>query len=197
MTVSSGNPDLVEVFDCFTYFPLQTGPGGANLNYLDMAVEAQGYMYILSYIKDGSESSDYLLDVYAPDGTFLFRSPDASKSTKLQNIVGGRLVVDIWRDLYALSYETFKGPNGGIQPGLAHWTPTPPLFSFPLTEQPNFNAQNISAVAADFAAHNIHLSNQAFIVVENPDGYWQVKDQNTIYHVYRTGDALQVYSIPA
>jgi hypothetical protein len=197
LTVSSGNPDLVEVFDCFTYFPLQTGPGGANLNYLDMAVEAQGYMYILSYIKDGSESSDYLLDVYAPDGTFLFRSPDASKSTKLQNIVGGRLVVDIWRDLYALSYETFKGPNGGIQPGLAHWTPTPPLFSFPLSEQPNFNAQNISAVAADFAAHNIHLSNQAFIVVENPDGYWQVKDQNTIYHVYRTGDALQVYSIPA
>lgn len=197
LTVSSGNPDLVEVFDCFTYFPLQTGPGGANLNYLDMAVEAQGYMYILSYVKDGSESSDYLLDVYAPDGTFLFRSPDASKSTNPQNIVGGRLVVDLWRDLYALSYETFKGPNGGIQPGLAHWTPTPPLFSFPLTEQPNFNAQNISAVAADFAAHNIHLSNQAFIVVENPDGYWQVKDQNTIYHVYRTGDALQVYSIPA
>lgn len=197
LTVSSGNPDLVEIFDCFTYFPLQGGPDGANLNYLDMAVEAQGYLYVLSYINDGSKTTDYLLDVYNPDGTFLFRSPDASKSLKQQNIVAGRIAVDIWRNLYALNYETLSGPNGGKQPGLAHWIPTPPLFSFPLTEQPNFNAQNISAVKADFAAHNINLSNQAFILVENPDGYWQVKDVNTIYHVYRTGDALQVYSIPA
>jgi hypothetical protein len=96
-----------------------------------------------------------------------------------------------------LTYETLQGANGGLQPGIAHWMPTPPLFSFPLTEQPNFNAQNISAIKADFAAHNINLSNQAFIIVENPDGYWQVKDVDTIYHVYRTGEALQVYSIPA
>ncbi|HEX8734772.1 MAG TPA: hypothetical protein VF721_05570 [Pyrinomonadaceae bacterium] len=197
LTVSSGHPDLVEIFDCFTYFNLRTGPDQTNLNYLDMAVEAQGYMYILSYIYDGAAATNYLLDVYNPDGTFLFRSPDATKSNVRQNIVAGRIAVDIWRNLYALNYEMIKGLNGGTQPGLAHWTPTPPLFSFPLTEQPNFNAQNISAVKVDFAAHNINLSNQAFIRVKNPDGYWEVKDENTIYHVYRTGEALQVYSIPA
>lgn len=200
LTVSSGNPDLVEVFDCFTYFPLQTGPNGENLNYLDMAVEAQGYMYILSYIKDGSATTDYLLDVYEPNGTFLFRSPDPTKNENPQNIVAGRLVVNIWRDLYALTYETLKGPTGGIQPGLAHWMPTPPLFSFPLTAQPDFNDKNISAVKQDFTKYSegkINLTNQAFIIVENPDGYWQVKDGLVIYHVYRTGDALQVYLIPA
>ncbi len=197
LQVSSGNPTLVEVFDCFSYFPLQTGPNGNNLNYLDMAVEAQGYMYVLSYQNDGSATTDYLLDVYAPDGTFLFRSPDSTKTLTPQNIVAGRISVDIWRDLYALTYETLNGPNGALQPGVAHWMPTPPLFSFPLTEQPNFNAQNISAIVADFAAHNIHLSNQAFILVINPDGYWQVKDGTTIYHVYRTGGALQVYNVPA
>ncbi|MCC7504603.1 MAG: hypothetical protein IT259_04845, partial [Saprospiraceae bacterium] len=197
LQVSSGNPALVEVFDCFSYFPLQAGPNNNNLNYLDMAVEAQGYMYVLSYQNDGSATTDYLLDVYAPDGTFLFRSPDSTINTNTQNIVAGRIAVDIWRDLYALTYETLNGPNGATQPGVAHWMPTPPLFSFPLSEQPNFNAKNISAVVADFAAHNIHLSNQAFILVINPDGYWQVKDNTTIYHVYRTGDALQVYSVPA
>jgi hypothetical protein len=197
LEVSSGDPTLVEVFDCFTYFPLRQGPNRANLNYLDMAVEAQGYMYVLSYINDGSATTDYLLDVYSPDGTFLFRSPDQTKTTKPQNVVAGRLAVDIWRDLYALTYETLKGAGGGIQPGLAHWMPTPPLFSFPLDEQPNFNSKNISVIRTLFAAHNINLSNQAFILVMNPDGYWQVKDGTTIYHVYRTGGALQVYSVPA
>jgi hypothetical protein len=66
-----------------------------------------------------------------------------------------------------------------------------------LTEQADFNAKNIGAVKADFAAHGITLSAQAFIIVENPDGYWQVKDGTRIYHVYRSGEALQVYSVCA
>lgn len=197
LTVSSGSPDKVNVFDSLTYFPLESGPDGENLNYLDMAVEAQGYMYILSYINDGAATTDYLLDVYNPDGTFLFRSPDKAISQKQQNIVAGRIAVDIWRDLYALNFETLRGPNGAVQPGVAHWMPTPPLFSFPLAEQKNFNDRNISAVKKDFADHKIDLSNQAFILVVNQDGYWQVKDGNVIYHVYRSGDGLQVYSIPA
>lgn len=197
LKVSVGKPDLVEVFDCFSYFPLQRGPDGTNLNYLDMAVEAQGYMYILSYQNDGSASTDYLLDVYEPSGNFLFRSPDASKTTTPQNIVAGKIAVDVWRDMYALTYETLQGPGGAPQPGLAHWTPTPPLFSFPLGEQQNFNSQNISVVQADFLKHGITLSNNAFILVINPDGYWEVKDGTVIYHIYRTGNALQVYSVPA
>lgn len=197
LQVSSGDPASVEVFDCFTYFPLRQGPNNSNLNYLDMAVESQGYMYVLSYLRDGSATTDYLLDVYAPDGTFLFRSPDASKGTQAGNIVGGRITVDVWRNLFALSYETLNGPNGALQPGLAHWMPTPPLFSFPLSEQPNFNSQNISAVKKDFADHGISLSDKAFILVNNPDGAWEVKDNEVIYHVYRSGDALQVYNVPA
>ena len=198
LQVANGDPTLVEVFECFTYFPLQKGPNDANLNYLDMAVEAQGYMYILSYMNDGSSTTDYLLDVYGPDGTFVFRSPDATKTTRPQNIVAGRITVDVFRNLFALPYETLRGPGGGLQPGLAHWTPTPPLFDLPLTEQPNFNAKNISAVAQGFQGHKIPpLSNQAFIEVVNPDGWWQVKDGNTIYNVYRSNDKLEVYSIPA
>jgi hypothetical protein len=188
---------LVDVFRCLTYFHLKPGPEEKPLNYLDMAVESQGYMYVLSSINDGSATTDYLLDVYDPEGTFLFRSPDASKTTNPQNIVAGRIAVNIFRDLYALNYETLSGPGGRVQPGLAHWIPTPPLFSLPLTEQANFNAPNISAVTQDFAAHKKPLSAQAFIKVINPEGYWQVHDGNTIYHVYRSSEGLQVYSTPA
>jgi hypothetical protein len=188
---------LVDVFSCLTYFQLQPGPDKKSLNYLDMAVESQGYMYVLSSINDGSATTDYLLDLYDPEGAFLFRSPDATKTTNPQNIVAGRITVDIFRNLYALSYETLNGPGGGAQPGLAHWMPTPPLFDLPVTEQANFNASNIQAVIQDFAGHKITLTNQAFIKVINPEGYWQVKDGNTIYHAYRSSDALQVYSTPA
>ena len=52
-----------------------------------MAVESQGYMYILSSINDGSATTDYLLDVYDPEGAFLFRSPDATRTINRQNIV--------------------------------------------------------------------------------------------------------------
>lgn len=47
------------------------------------------------------------------------------------------------------------------------------------------------------AAHQLTLSKQAFITVVDPEGSWQVKDGTTIYHVYRSGDGLQVYAVPA
>jgi hypothetical protein len=185
------------VFRYLTYFHLQPGPEGKPLNYLDMAVESQGYMYVLSSINDGSATTDYLLDVYDPEGTFLFRSPDAKKTAKPQNIVAGRITVSIFRDLYALNYEPLSGPGGGAQPGLAHWTPTPPLFSLSANDQQhNFNDKNISAVALAFPPGH-GLSQHAFIVVKDPEGHWEVNDSPVIYHVFRTGDSLQVYSIPA
>jgi hypothetical protein len=52
-------------------------------------------------------------------------------------------------------------------------------------------------VVQAFKAHGITLSNQAFITVIDKDGAWQVKDGTTIYHVYRSGDGLQVYRVPA
>ncbi|HYF77309.1 MAG TPA: hypothetical protein VD973_09265 [Symbiobacteriaceae bacterium] len=196
LTPSTAVVGQTQVKACLSYFPMRAPNAGA-LTYLDMAVEAQGYVYVLAFQGDGSKSTDYLLDVYGPDGGFLFRTPDATVTTQPQNVVAGRIAVDIWRNLYALTYEKLLGVGGATQPGLAHWMPTPPLFTLPLTNQPDLNQRNIGVVAQAFAAHRIQLSTRAFISVVDPEGAWEVKDGTTIYHLYRSGDGLQVYPVPA
>lgn len=195
LTPSTSANDTTLVNVSLSYFPLNqklvTAP-----TYLDMTVEAQGHIYVLFYIKDGSLAEHYYLDVYSPRGEFMFRSPDPSLTKTPQHVVAGRMTIDLFRNLYALTYETLHGPQGAPQPSVAQWTPTQPLFSLPLTAQPDFNQRNISAVVKAFAKY-VKLSSQAFITVVNPEGSWSVQDGSTIYHVYRSGDALQVYAIQA
>jgi hypothetical protein len=194
--LSPGSAGKTDVRACQSWFQLR-GVRDRAVTYLDLAVEAQGYVYVLSHQLDGTQATDYLLDVYAPDGRWLFRTPDPSLSKTPQNVVAGRLVVDVWRNLYALAFETLHGPNGDPQPGLVHWTPTPPLFTLPLTKEDHFTQQNIGAIQLDFADHSITLSKQAFVTPTDPNGAWQVKDGAAVYDVYRSGDGLQVFSLSA
>lgn len=186
-----------EVYACTSSFPLRGDGANADnsVTYLDMAVESQGYTYVLSYSGAGSKAADYLLDIYGPDGRFIVRTPDTTVTKTPQNIVAAKIAVDVWRNLYALGYAPLTETRDG--PTFAHWTPTPPLFTLPLTAQPNYDDRNISPVRADFAAHGITLTNDAAVTVTVPGGAWQVQDGGTIYHLYRSGDGLQVYAIPA
>ncbi len=193
---STANPGKSLVYYATSYFTLNA-PTKGTPTYLDMAVEAQGHVYILSYVNDGSKTTDYLLDVYAPDGSFLFRTPDPSVTRTPENVVAGRITVDIWRNMYGLTFEALIGPNGAVQPGVAHWNPTPPLFSLPLTAQKDFNDRNIQVVVQLFEEKGIKLTKDAFIQVINIEGAWSVKDGMTIYHVYRSGSSLQVFAVPA
>jgi len=193
---ASSDPKQALVSLCLSFFPLRA-PRVGELTFLDMAVEAQGYIYVLSYRDNGTRPEDYLLDIYAPDGSFSSRTPDPSVTRSPQNVVAGKIAVDIWRNLYGLTFERLTSPWGTPQPGLGHWMPTPPLFTLPLSAQPELNQLNIGAIAREFAERGYPLSNQAFIVVVNPNGAWEVKDGLTIYHIYRSGDGLQTYAIPA
>lgn len=179
-----------------SYFPLR-GMRTTAVTYVDMAVEAQGYVYVLSYQNDGSASTDYLLDIYGPDGQFLSRTPDPSATDHPANVVTGKFTVGLFRDLYGLTFETLRSPQGTPQPGLAQWTPTPPLFTLPLTSQQHYIEKNIGAVVNDFADHKIALSSNAVIFEDSPNGAWSVRDGSKNYHVYRSGDGLQVYLVPA
>jgi hypothetical protein len=193
---SAADPDQTLVRQATSFFPLRGMRGGA-LTFLDMATEAQGYVYVLSYQGDGSKTTDYLLDVYGPDGSFVLRSPDPSVTQAPQNVVAGRIAVDIFRNLYALAFEKIRGPQGGPQPGLAHWMPTPPLFTLDVKLQRDFNDLNIGVIKQAFDSQGVGLSDKAFIVVNNREGAWEVKDGVVIYHVYRSGDGLQVYTVAA
>jgi hypothetical protein len=87
---------------------------GPDVTYLDLGVEAKGYLYVLSYINDGLHASDYQLDIYTPDGTFL---------TRTTGVAAARMAVDTFRNVYTLNYEMIaNAPH--IEPSLSQWAPS-------------------------------------------------------------------------
>jgi hypothetical protein len=86
------------------------------VTYLDMGVESLGYIYVLKVVGDPSLPANYMLDIYHPDGTFLVQT---------KGVTAGKMVVSLWRDVYALNYEQISGPNGP-EPSVSKWIPPAP-----------------------------------------------------------------------
>ncbi len=88
------------------------------VTYLDFGVEHKGYIYVLSYGNNGDQASDYRMDIYEPDGTWLVRTT---------NIPADKLTVDLWRNIYTMNYELLLGPSDRSEPSISEWIPpTPP-----------------------------------------------------------------------
>ena len=87
-----GNP-----VNCFAGNTLVTGlhpEGTANVVVVDLSVESQGYLYVLKYFTPASGpvlASDYRLDIYNPDGTFL---------AQVTGLAAASLHVDLWRNVF-------------------------------------------------------------------------------------------------
>jgi hypothetical protein len=93
--------------------------GTPNVQLLDLSVESKGYIYVLKYLQPPSGNvlaSDYRLDIYNPDGSFL---------TQTAGIAAARMQVDLWRSLYALDYEILQS-TGRTEPTVALWLPPAP-----------------------------------------------------------------------
>lgn len=94
--------------------------GTAQVQLVDLSVEPTGYLYVLKYLLNSSSgqvhASDYRLDIYNPDGTFLVQVP---------GIAAARLHVDLWRNMYTLNYEILQG-SGRTEPSVAEWIPSTP-----------------------------------------------------------------------
>lgn len=91
----------------------------AKVTYLDIAVEAKGFIYVLSYANDGAHPTDYRLDIYKPDGTPL------SASAHQGQVNAARLEVDRWRTLFTLNYEQMQGRTGRAEPTVSQWNTLP------------------------------------------------------------------------
>jgi len=93
----------------------------AKLTYLDIGVEAKGFIYVLSYANDGVRPADYRIDIYGPDGTAL------NANAHHGAVNADRLTVDRWRTLFTLNYEQLQGRDGRPEPTVSQWNPkTPP-----------------------------------------------------------------------
>ena len=192
---STAEPTQTSIDDASSYFPLTNS--GSSVTYLDMGVEAEGHIYVLYYTNNGRATTDYYLDIYTPYGELLLRTPDPSVTDSPQNVVAGKMAVDIWRNLYALGFGAITGPNGAVQPQISHWHPTTPLFSLDISLQPALNAQNITVVTRAFADNGIELTTSADIFVDDPEGSWTIRDGQIYYYIYRIGEELPVYDISA
>lgn len=92
---------------------------GKTIQYLDIATEDKGYIYVLYYENDGTSANQYRLDIYNPDGTVLLNKP-------LSGLAAAKMSVDQWRTLWTLNYETFLGPNNRTEPSVSGWIPSTP-----------------------------------------------------------------------
>lgn len=88
-----------------------------DVHYLDLGAEGKGYIYVLSYAADGRAASDYQMDIYTPDGTFLART---------SGVAAARLAVNLNRSVYTLNFETIFGTAGRPEPSLSLWIPSAP-----------------------------------------------------------------------
>jgi hypothetical protein len=93
--------------------------GKERINYLDIAVEDKGYIYVLSSLTEGDNSTTYRLDIYNPDGSILLEKPQTG-------VNAAKLTVDKWRSLFTLNYECFLGPGARTEPGVSVWIPSTP-----------------------------------------------------------------------
>jgi hypothetical protein len=166
-------------------------------------MEAKGYIYVLSHKDTGGvvKDTDYALDIYNPDGSFLVRTPDPKlhKSGNMQYVSAARIAVDIWRNLFTLNYATFKGPGGRTEPSISQWIPTPPIFDVDNTSA-NFNLfknGDMAAIRPIFAAHNVTLSASASIKTISAEGHWSITDGTKQYDVIASVDKIFVYDISA
>jgi hypothetical protein len=130
LVLEGGATRRIQAFDCFGNQVLRfdkkgtatmdlRSTGSAAVQYLDMAVESTGYIYVLSFVGDGRNVADYRLDIYDPD------SMDDTYLSRTTGVAAGKMAVDLWRNVFTLNYEPIIGPTG-VEPSLSEWIPSTP-----------------------------------------------------------------------
>jgi hypothetical protein len=90
-------------------------PDGSH--YMDVAVEAKGYIYVLGYVGDAGVPESYFVDIYQPNGEWLVRT---------RGVTAAKIDVDLMRSMYTLNYEIILGAGGRPEPSISLWLPPPP-----------------------------------------------------------------------
>lgn len=174
--------DTAVFYENLSYMNLWNGP--QDDTYLDFCTDEKGYLYVLSYHGSGSKVSDYHVDIYNPDGSFLVRTPDSRLQPESpQYINAGRLESDEFRNLYTLNFETITGHGGKTEPSVSRWMPTSPMFTMDREDEAFLDAGDMGKVRARFKENNIELSGSARLLKK--DDMYQIEDIQSVDKVSR------------
>jgi hypothetical protein len=98
------------------FLTLTATPNDQGWQYLDIAAEYSGLLYVLSY---NENTFLYRLDIYHPT------QAGTTPISTTQDINAAKLTVDFWRNVYTLNYEVLQLPGPGItEPTVSLWVPT-------------------------------------------------------------------------
>ncbi len=96
-------------------------PDEKNVEYLDLAVEGKGYLYVLSRINGGKKVDDYFMTIYTPSG---------EKLVTTQGVPAAKLALGLDRTMYTLNFEVLFGKENRPEPSISSWLPPPPDATF-------------------------------------------------------------------
>ncbi len=89
-------------------------PQSGGIEYLDMAIEFVGYIYVLSR---NANTGIYSLDIYTPTGQLL-------ATTNGMNVA--KLAIDLFRNIFTLNFETIQPVGFLTEPSVSQWIPSTP-----------------------------------------------------------------------
>ena len=89
-------------------------PQTGGIEYLDMAIEFVGYIYVLSR---NTSTGLYSLDIYTPAGSLL-------ATTNGMNVA--KLAIDLFRNVFTLNFETIQPVGYLTEPSVSQWIPSTP-----------------------------------------------------------------------
>lgn len=120
-----GNPVQLFTKQPIPYFLNFSAIGGADTQYLDIAAEFTGFIYVLSSSTSDQVTYQYRLDIYAADQT------GTQPISTTMGFNAAKVAVDYWRNVYSLNYEVLRlpnqqFPNGITEPSISQWLPTEP-----------------------------------------------------------------------
>lgn len=98
-------------------FALAGEDSGVKVTYTDMKIDpTESYVYVSSYVNEGQSASDFRLDIYGiTDGKLVSRTV---------GVVGAKMAIDKWRDLYTLDYQNLDGATWP-EPSVSQWVAPP------------------------------------------------------------------------
>jgi hypothetical protein len=165
-----------KAYPCAVNLHVDAGDKDKVLTYLDVSVESQGYIYVLSHIGDGKVDSDYRLDIYKPNGVHLVQQ---------QGLRAASIAIDAFRNLFTQNHVKLT-VNGQTSPTISQYIPSTPVpisvvFNGAAPKVKSFPGMAVESTIEFKVAENSGLEDVVIVVVgsDPPESSGKLQPKDT------------------